>query len=59
MNKKLLIILLACVAAQTGLSQPTVSSRVSQYVDLTATVGESQGTLAGSFVHNWKLGSRK
>ena len=59
MIRKLLIVLLTCIAAQTGWAQKTVSSRVSQYVDLTATFGESQGTLAGSFVHNWKLGSRK
>ena len=53
------MVLLTCLAAQTGWSQKTVLSRVSQYVDLTATIGESQGTVAGSFVHNWKLGSRK
>jgi len=58
-NRHLLIIILICVAAPTAWSQKASTSRVSQYVDLTGTVGASQGSVAGSFVHNWKLGSRK
>ncbi|MEO7768583.1 MAG: hypothetical protein ABIS01_14230 [Ferruginibacter sp.] len=35
------------------------NSLVNQFADLTGTIGSSQGALAGSYVHNWKLGKKK
>jgi hypothetical protein len=32
---------------------------VSRFVDLTGTIGESQGTVALSYVHNWRTGKKK
>jgi hypothetical protein len=34
-------------------------SRISQFVDLAGTVGKSQGTIAASYIRNWKIGKRK
>ena len=34
-------------------------SRINRFVDLTGTIGKSQGTAAASYVHNWKIGKRK
>lgn len=34
-------------------------SRISQFADLTGTLGNSQGTVAAAYVRNWKLGKRK
>jgi opacity protein-like surface antigen len=33
--------------------------RINKYVDLAATIGESQGSLSGSYVHNWKLWKKR
>lgn len=33
--------------------------RINQFVDLTGTMGKSQGTVAAAYVRNWKLGKRK
>jgi hypothetical protein len=32
---------------------------VSEFIDLTGTVGKDQGTVAVSFVHNWRVGKNK
>ena len=34
-------------------------SNINQFVDLTGTVGESQGSAAAAYVHNWKLGKKQ
>ncbi len=46
-------ILLADANAQLGVS------RRSQWVDLAATVGHSQGSVAASYVYSWKLGEKR
>jgi len=33
--------------------------RASQLVDLSGTIGNSQGTVAASYIHNWRLGKRR
>jgi hypothetical protein len=40
-------------------STQIVRNRTSQYIDVAGTVGASQGTIATSFVHNWKVGKAK
>ncbi|CAN5748090.1 hypothetical protein BH11BAC4_BH11BAC4_01870 [soil metagenome] len=37
----------------------TPHSRINQFVDVTGTIGNSQGTGAASYVHNWKFGKYK
>lgn len=56
--KKYLIILIVFCSATIGYSQKK-ASHINQFVDLTGTVGRSQGTVAASFVHNWRIGKRK
>lgn len=47
----LLYCLAGSVCAQTAM-------HVDQFVDLTATAGGSQGSIAGSYVYNWKIGPK-
>jgi hypothetical protein len=34
-------------------------NRINRFADLTATIGASQGSFAGSYVHNWRLGKKR
>ena len=57
MKKNILIITLlffyANMNAQTG------PSKINRFSDFTATAGKSQGSVAASFVNNWKFGKKK
>ena len=57
MKKYLFLIVLLSAAAVVNAQKK--DSRISQFVDLTGTIGKSQGTAAASYVHNWKIGKRK
>ncbi len=35
------------------------TGRISQFVDLSGTVGSSQGSVAASYVHNWRIGKKR
>lgn len=37
----------------------TTISKINQFADITATFGSSQGSVALSYIHNWRLGSTK
>lgn len=50
--------LLLCML-HDGISQQTPVPRKSQWVDFAATIGQSQGTTALSYVYSWKIGKRK
>lgn len=57
MKKLLFFFMFLCsVIAVSAQKKP---SRINQFVDLTGTVGKSQGTVAASYVHNWKFGKHK
>jgi hypothetical protein len=58
MVKKILvtvIVLIKMVAANAQVKQQSHN----RFVDLTGTVGSSQGAVAASYIYNWKLGQRK
>jgi hypothetical protein len=57
MQKKILLwIAVICM----GLSLHSQElKRFNQFIDLTGTVGASQGTIAASYVHNWRLGKAR
>ena len=59
MNKFILTtgIVLAIAGISYGQEKPL--PRKTQFVDLTGTVGNSQGSIAASYVHNWRIGKRK
>ncbi|MBD0378495.1 MAG: hypothetical protein ICV51_23060, partial [Flavisolibacter sp.] len=46
--------LLACTSAVSY-----AQKKVSSFADVTGTVGASQGSIAGSYVHNWRLGKAR
>lgn len=58
MNKKFSIALLFIGMAWNASSQVQELPKVHRYVDLAVTVGSSQGSVAGSYVHNWRLGKK-
>jgi hypothetical protein len=51
-----LILLAAILVTNNAYSQET---RHNKFVDLTGTIGASQGTVAGAFVYNWKIGTKR
>ncbi len=50
---------LLSVTVLMGVAQTTSLPRINRFVDFSATIGESQGVLAASYVHNWRLGTKK
>ena len=59
--KKKLILLLVITSAfiREGKAQGLSSERLRRYFDLTAAVGQSQGTVSATYGHNWKLWKRQ
>ncbi len=53
----LLIVSVVFAGAVFGQSKP--KSNLDEFFDLSATIGESQGTVAGAYVHNWKIGKKQ
>ncbi|MES2005841.1 MAG: hypothetical protein V4450_15090 [Bacteroidota bacterium] len=58
MIKKILLGFFLTASAVNGFSQSSLP-KVSQFFDLTGTLGESEGAIAGAYVHNWHLGKKK
>ena len=59
MNKFILTTGLALTYTVMSYAQENPLPRKTQFVDLTGTVGSSQGSIAASYVHNWRIGKRK
>ncbi len=58
--KQIVFIIAALLGtANINAQSSTQSKRVSQYIDLAVTAGQSRGSAALSYVHQWKLGARK
>ncbi|MEO8770229.1 MAG: hypothetical protein ABI402_09100 [Ferruginibacter sp.] len=51
-----IFIMLISVVAVQAQKKPTL---INQFADITATVGQSQGSVAAAYVHNWKFGKHK
>ncbi len=49
----------ALFMAGSVFSQVKNSQRINQFIDLSGAVGSSQGTVAASYVYNWRLGQKK
>lgn len=56
--KKYLLLIVVMLTATLAMAQNKKTQK-NQFVDLTGTIGASQGTVAASYVHNWKLGKKK
>ena len=60
MYKKLFtLLIILCNSAIIFAQQNKINDSINRFVDVTATLGQSQGTAAASFVNNWKLGQKK
>ncbi|MFT3908147.1 MAG: hypothetical protein QM737_01875 [Ferruginibacter sp.] len=57
MKQKLLIVAMLCFAISAQAQKK--ATHVNQFVDLTGTVGNSQGTVAAAYVRNWKFGKHE
>lgn len=53
----LLLVIVLLFSVYVSAQKKTIGT--SRFVDLAGTIGKSQGTIATSFVNNWKLGKRK
>ncbi len=40
-------------------AQQPLLSRTNQFADIAATLGNSEGAIAGSYVHNWRIGKKR
>lgn len=59
MIKKILITGIVLCSVIITKAQVKKSPAYNQFVDLTGTIGSSQGSIAGSYVYNWKIGKKK
>jgi hypothetical protein len=41
------------------IGQVSDGTKLNRFLDLTGTLGQSQGTIAASYVHNWKIGRKR
>lgn len=57
MNRCLVVIAVSCCMS-LNLSAQQGYKRTNRFIDLTGTVGSSQGTVAAAFVNNWRLGKK-
>lgn len=48
-----------CLFIAAGVAAQEDNKGVNRFIDLTGTIGSSQGSAALSFVHNWKLGKKQ
>jgi hypothetical protein len=59
MKQNILLIAFAFFFVTISHAQQKPSPRISQFVDLAGTVGSSQGTIAASYVYNWRIGKKR
>ncbi len=59
MNKKILFYALMLLPCSYLFAQKNESSKIDQFVDVAATIGNSQQSFAASYVYNWRLGKKK
>jgi hypothetical protein len=52
---KRIINLALCLFIASAFNQALGQQRINRFIDLTGTIGSSQGSAAFSYVHNWKL----
>jgi len=57
--KKILTLAFLIMMFVIGYGQKKAAKNIDQYLDLTGTIGSSEGSIAGAYVHNWQLGKKK
>lgn len=58
MNKTGIILVLS-LATSVAIAQTKTEKKTNRYADLAVTAGSSQGSVALSYVHNWKIGKKQ
>jgi hypothetical protein len=56
-KKTTVLVFAVCLFA--GVSMAQTKAPVSRFIDLSGTIGEDQGTVSLSYVHNWRTGKKK
>ena len=59
MKRSLFILTLFLTTIYSTIAQQAASTNRSSFLDLTGAIGASQGSVAASYVYNWKLGKNK
>lgn len=59
MNRLIFTTAIIFAFAASSYAQQKPLPRINQFADLTGTIGSSQGSIAASYVHNWRIGKRK
>jgi len=59
MKKKTLLLAVLIMGLKISYAQQKDLPHFNQFVDLAATAGSNQGTIAGSYVYNWRLGEKR
>jgi hypothetical protein len=57
--KKIIFVLSILFSGFIATAQNKTGSKTNQFADLTGAIGSSRGTIALSYVHNWKLGKKQ
>lgn len=58
-SKRFLVVCFCCIVSTIGFAQKKLYEKTNQYFDLAGTIGSAQGTIAGSYVFNWRLGAAR
>lgn len=59
MTKKIILLTLTLAGFGIGYSQKKELPHHNQFIDLAGTIGADQGSVAGSYVYNWRVGERR
>lgn len=57
--KSIFIAFLTVLICTSLFGQTSHTARLNRFVDVAGTVGQSQGTIAASYVHNWGIGKKR
>ncbi len=57
--KKIILSALSLIIITAGSAQKKELPLFNQFVDLAGTVGKNQGSVAGSYVYNWRVGQKR
>jgi hypothetical protein len=57
--KNIYLSFLLVISLESVTGQKIEDIRVNRYLDFAATIGQSQGSVSGSYIDNWKLGKKR
>ena len=57
--KNSFLVIAVILFAEVTSAQQSPLPRINQFADIAATLGNSEGAFAGSYVHNWRIGKKR